>query len=64
MNNPKSHALTGMRNERISKTTPSDHASTAAWTEADSHAPKSNVTIPGSAAVENAKEWVDNGSML
>lgn len=64
MNNPKSQPLTGRHNQRINKTTQSDNESTAAWAGAERYAPKSNVSIPGSSAVQNAKEWVDNGSRL
>lgn len=64
MNEQKSHALNGTRNQRINKTSQSDNEATAAWTGEACHAPKSNVTIPSSSAVEHAKEWVDNGSRL
>ena len=64
MNNQKSKALTGAHNKRINKTTQSDNESTAAWAGADHYSPKSNVSIPGSSAVNNAKEWVDDGSKL
>lgn len=64
MNNQKSHALTGTHNQRINKTFKSDNEAATAWNGAAGHAPKSNVTIPSSSAVEHAKEWVDNGSRL
>ncbi len=64
MNNQKSHALTGANNQRINKTIKSDNEVTAAWTGGGCHEPKSNVSIPSGSAVENAKEWVDNGSRL
>lgn len=64
MNKQKSQALTGTHNQRINKTSQSDSEATAAWTGEACHAPKSNVTIPSSSAVEHAKEWVDNGSRL
>lgn len=64
MNDSKSHVLTGTNNQRMNKTTESDNESTAAWAGTGHYAPKSNVSIPNSTAVENAKEWVDNGSRL
>lgn len=64
MNNQKSKPLTGAHNARINKTSQSDNESTAAWTGTDHCTPKSNVSIPGSSAVHNAKEWVDDGSKL
>ncbi len=64
MNNPKSQPLTGEHNNRLTKKTQSDSQSTAAWTGTDHHAPKSNVSIPDTSAVEYAKEWTDNGSRL
>lgn len=64
MNNQKSKPLTGAHNQRIDKTVLSAKESTAAWTGADHHTPKSNVVIPSSSAVHNAKEWVDDGSKL
>lgn len=64
MNDKKSQPLTGEANQRLSKISRSDNESTAAWAGTDHHAPKSNVSIPKTSAVENAKEWVDNGSKL
>lgn len=64
MNNSKSNPLTGASNQRLDKTSQSDSQSTAAWAGTDHHTPKSNVSIPGTSAVEHAKEWVDNGSRL
>lgn len=64
MNNKKSQPLTGAANQRLDKTSQSDNESTAAWAGTDHYVPKSNVSIPKTSAVENAKEWVDNGSRL
>jgi len=64
MNNKKSQPLTGAANQRLDKISQSDNESTAAWAGTDHHAPNSNVSIPKASAVENAKEWVDNGSRL
>lgn len=64
MNDPKSQALTGVNNNRINKTTKSDSESTLAWTGANHYTKDANVPIPSSQAVQNAKDWVDNGSRL
>ena len=64
MNDQKVHPLTGASNQRLEKTSQSDSQCTAAWAGTDHHAPKSNVSIPDTSAVEHAKEWVDNGSRL
>ncbi len=64
MNNEKSQPLRGEANQRLNKTSASDNESTAAWAGTDHFAPKSNVSIPKIRAVEDAKEWVDNGSRL
>lgn len=63
-NHEKSHALTGAHNRRLDKTVQSDSQSTAAWAQAGLNTPKANVSIPDNNAVNNAKEWVDNGSRL
>ena len=54
--NQKSKPLTGADNKRLDKVSQSDSESTAA--------PKSYVSVPKTSAVEDAKEWVDNGSRL
>lgn len=64
MNQEKSYPLNGANNQRLDKTSRSDSESTAAWAGTGHFAPKSNVSIPDCSAVENAKEWVDNGSRL
>lgn len=64
MNNEKSHPLTGAGNQRLNKTSQSDNECTAAWAGTGHYAPHSNVSIPKNSAVEDAKEWVDNGSRL
>lgn len=65
MNDKKSKPLKGtVSNQRLNKTSQTDNQSTAAWAGTDHYAPKSNVSIPKTSAVENAKEWVDNGSRL
>ncbi|MDE7313301.1 MAG: DUF3787 domain-containing protein [Eubacterium sp.] len=64
MNNEKSQPLTGADNKRLNKTSQSDNESTAAWAGTGHYAAKSYVSIPKASAVEDAKEWVDNGSRL
>lgn len=64
MNHKKSQPLTGAANQRLDKTSQSDSQSTAAWAGTDHHAPKSNVSIPKTSAVEYAKEWVDDLSLI
>ncbi len=56
--------LTGADNKRLDKVSQSDSESTAAWAGTDYYAPKSYVSVPKTSAVEDAKEWVDNGSRL
>lgn len=51
-------------NKRINKKYKLESEETAAWTNAASKAPKTNVSIPDNDSVDNAKEWVDNGSRL
>lgn len=63
-NNQKSAPLTGAGNKRLSKVSQSDSESTAAWAGTDYDAPKSYVSVPKTTAVEDAKDWVDNGSRL
>lgn len=64
MNNPKSQALTGKDNNRMNKTTQTDNESTAAWAGTGHYTEDAGVSIPRDQAVQNAKEWVDNGSRL
>lgn len=64
MNDQKSQPLNGAGNKRLDKISKSDNESTAAWADTGHYAPKSYVSIPKTSAVEDAKEWVDNGSRL
>lgn len=57
-------ALSGKDNKRLYSDTPRNCESTAAWTEDEREMPKSRVEIPKTSSVEDAKEWVDNGSKL
>ena len=57
-------ALTGENNKRLYKAYPTNSEGTAAWSEDSDVIPKSKVEIPDIANVEEAKDWVDNGSRL
>ncbi|MDV3428879.1 MAG: DUF3787 domain-containing protein [Bacillota bacterium] len=46
-------------NRKNFKKQPIEKHNTAAWADADSMLPVSNVAIPSEAQVINAKEWVD-----
>lgn len=60
----KSRALDGKHNKRIDKVDELENEGTAAWTETDKTAPRTNVSIPSQDAVLQAKDWVDDGSRL
>uniref|UniRef100_UPI002FE50408 DUF3787 domain-containing protein n=1 Tax=Faecalimicrobium dakarense TaxID=1301100 RepID=UPI002FE50408 len=64
LNNDKTKALSGANNERLKKHRPTNSESTAAWADIDKLKPHSKVTIPSLDNVEEAKDWVDNGSRL
>lgn len=51
-------------NKRTGKKYQLESENTAAWTDAASKAPETNVSVPGKAAVNESKDWVDNGSRL
>ncbi len=57
-------ALTGENNKRLYSARPTNNEGTAAWTEDSEIMPVSNVEIPAEGFVEEAKDWVDNGSRL
>ncbi len=63
LNNNQIHGIHN-GNKRINKKYRLESEETAAWTNAVSKAPKTNVSIPSNDAVDNAKDWVDNGSRL
>lgn len=58
------NALSGEQNKRLNSKTPTNQEYTAAWSDTDKIIPESEVTVPSESQVENAKEWVDNGSRL
>lgn len=56
--------LCGMNNSRLKNEKPTNKEGTAAWTDSEHHDSDTNVNIPSENNVENAKQWVDNGSRL
>ncbi|MDO5519693.1 MAG: DUF3787 domain-containing protein [bacterium] len=57
-------ALSGKNNKRLHSSTPTNNERTAAWTDEASEFNVSQVKIPDNYCVEEAKDWVDNGSRL
>ncbi|MGL5331044.1 MAG: CDIF630_02480 family spore surface protein [Peptostreptococcaceae bacterium] len=64
LKNNKSKALSGANNNRLTKHRPTNNAQNAAWADVDKLKPESKVSIPSLSNVEEAKDWVDNGSRL
>lgn len=64
MTNEKSKALTGERNKRLKSNKPVKSEYTAAWAGTKELRENSNVSVPPLSNVEEAKDWVDNGSRL
>lgn len=64
MPNRKAKALTGEHNRRLKKHRPTNNEKTAAWADIDKLKAESKVSIPSLSSVEEAKEWVDDGSRL
>lgn len=64
MQNKKARALSGADNERLTKHRPTNNAQNAAWADIDKLKAHSKVSIPSLSSVEEAKEWVDDGSKL
>lgn len=64
MQSKKSKALSGTNNQRLKKHRPTNNAQTAAWADIDKLKAESKVSIPSLSNVEEAKDWVDNGSRL
>lgn len=62
LNHRVSRQLSGKDNERLHSTTPVNNAYTAAILDKDDEYPDSKVSIPSLDSVEEAKDWVDNGS--
>lgn len=64
MNFFKQTALDGKDNKRLYSSRPTNSEGTAAWSEDSEIMPVSKVEIPDTDFVEEAKDWVDNGSRL
>lgn len=64
MQNKKAKPLNGEDNKRLKKYRSTNNESTAAWADIDKLKPESKVSIPSLSNVEEAKDWVDNGSRL
>lgn len=62
LNHGVSRQLSGKDNERLYSTTPVNNAYTAAILDKADEYPDSKVSIPSLDSVEEAKDWVDNGS--
>lgn len=57
-------ALSGKNNERLKTHKQQNNQINAAWANIESLKLQSNVSIPSMDAVEEAKDWVDDGSKL
>ncbi len=55
-------ALNGENNRRLTLKLAVDRGRNYPLSEADQIMPESNVTIPSEENIEQAKDWVDNGS--
>ena len=64
MTNEKSKPLNGEGNKRLKAHRPVNNEYTAAWAGTKELKDNSNVSIPSLNNVEEAKDWVDNGSKL
>ena len=65
MQNKKAQPLNGEHNKRLKAHRPTNNEGTAAWANIDKLRPdKSKVSIPSLSNVQEAKDWVDNGSRL
>ncbi|MDU6115086.1 MAG: DUF3787 domain-containing protein [Paeniclostridium sordellii] len=62
--NNKSKALSGKNNKRLKAHRPMTNEANAAWAGTEHLKKESNVSIPPLTNVEEAKDWVDNGSRL
>lgn len=64
MQSKKAKALSGAGNKRLKAHRPTNNAENAAWADIDKLRAESKVSIPSLSNVEEAKDWVDNGSRL
>lgn len=64
MQSKKAKALSGANNNRLTKHKPTNSEQNAAWANIDKLKAHSKVSVPSLSSVEEAKEWVDDGSRL
>lgn len=64
MKTEKCKALSGKNNKRLKSNRPTNSECSAAWAGTEDLKKESNVSIPPLSNVEEAKDWVDNGSRL
>lgn len=65
MKNKKSQPLNGAHNKRLKAHRPTNNEATAAWANIDKlKCEESKVSMPSLSNVQEAKDWVDNGSRL
>ena len=60
----KAKALSGAGNKRLKAHRPTKNEQHAAWADIDKLRPESKVSVPSLDNVQEAKEWVDDGSKL
>lgn len=64
LNKTPSRQLNGQNNKRLFSTERLNNNYTAAWTDKGKIYKNTNVTAPSESQVQEAKDWVDNGSKL
>lgn len=64
LNKTPSRQLNGKNNKRLLSTVRLNNNYTAAWTDKGKIYKNTNVTAPSEDQVDEAKDWVDNGSKL
>lgn len=64
MSSKKQRVLKGVNQKIMKKNSEVGTESTAAWADVDKLRDETNVSVPSLKSVEDAKDWVDNGSRL
>ena len=62
--NKKVKQLSGKNNKRLKTYRPTNNQINSAWSDINSLTKDANVSIPSFQNVQDAKDWVDNGSQL
>ena len=62
--NKKVIPLSGKNNKRLKTYRPTNNQINSAWSDINSLTKDANVSIPSFQNVQDAKDWVDNGSQL